>query len=332
MLPLTRRPRRLRRSAALRDSVAEVTLAPSQLIQPLFTVETSAMAGDVASLPGIRRETLEETLRTVERDVEQGLSSFLLFGVPEHKDRDGKNALRDDGITQRTIEAIKRRFGKALTLYVDVCLCPHLEHGHCGFTTDDGRVDNDASALQLARIGLSYARAGADFVAPSDMMDGRIYAMRDLLDDEGFTDTGILSYAAKYASAYYGAFRDAAGSAPAFGDRRTYQMDPRNAREALVEAHIDLDEGADMLMVKPALAYLDVVRALRDAVHVPVVAYNVSGEYAAVKALAEKGLADATTLALEHLYGMRRAGADLIITYHARELAQAGFPGFARAR
>lgn len=324
MLPLVHRSRRLRRSAALRDAVAEVRLSRRELIQPLFTVETGAMAGDIESLPGIARQTLDDTLRTIEQDLERGLASFLLFGVPEHKDLDGSNAARADGITQRTLRAVKERFGDAVVLNVDVCLCPHLEHGHCGFVTEKGVIDNDPSALQLARVAVSYAEAGADVVAPSDMMDGRIGAMREALDAGGFQDTAILSYAVKYASAYYGPFREAAGSAPAFGDRRTYQMDPRNVREGVVEALTDIDEGADLVMVKPALAYLDVIRAVREAVDVPVVAYNVSGEFAAVKALAEKGLADATTLALENLHAMKRAGANLIITYHARELALAG--------
>ena len=324
MLPLVRRPRRLRRTAALRDAVAEVRLARQELIQPLFTVETPSMAGEIEALPGIARQTLDDTLRTVEQDLERGLSSFLLFGVPAQKDLDGSNAAQADGITQRTLGALKKRFGDALVLNVDVCLCPHLEHGHCGFVTPKGTIDNDPSALQLAKVAVSYAEAGADVVAPSDMMDGRIGAMRDALDEAGFEETAILSYAVKYASAYYGPFREAAGSAPAFGDRRTYQMDPRNVREGILEAVADLDEGADMVMVKPALAYLDVIRAVREAVDVPVVAYNVSGEYAAVKALAEKGLADGVTLALENLHAMKRAGANLLITYHARELAIAG--------
>lgn len=324
MLPLVHRPRRLRRTAALRELVAETRLSRRELIQPLFTVETEAMSGPVGSLPGIARETLDQTLRTVEEDLERGIHSFLLFGVPEKKDRDGASASQPEGITQRTLAALKGRFGDSLVLMVDVCLCPHLEHGHCGVLDEKGKVLNDSSAEILAKVGLSYAQAGADVVAPSDMMDGRVGAIRSALDEGGFTDTSILAYSAKYASAYYGPFRDAASSAPAFGDRRAYQMDPRNGRESLTEVLLDLDEGADMVMVKPALAYLDVIHRLRQAVEVPVVAYNVSGEFAAVKALAEKGLGRSEDLALENLHAMRRAGADLVITYHARELATAG--------
>lgn len=321
-MDLLHRPRRRRRSAAIRELVAETRLGLGDLIQPLFTVESDSQAGAIASLPGVSRENLDQTLRSIEGDLERGLRNFLLFGVPLNKDEDGSLALQEEGITQRTISAIKKRFGDDLVLSVDVCLCPHLSHGHCGFVAESGEIENDSSARHLARIGLSYARAGADIVAPSDMMDGRIGAMRELLDAEGYADTAILSYAVKYASSYYGPFRDAADSTPAFGDRRTYQMDPRNRREALSEAILDLEEGADLLMVKPALAYLDVIRDLREAVDLPLVAYNVSGEFAAVKALAAQGLAEATSLALENLYAMRRAGADTIISYHARELAE----------
>jgi porphobilinogen synthase len=327
MLDLVHRPRRLRRTAALRDAVAETRLSRRALIQPLFTVESAAMAGPIGSLPGIARESLDDTLRTVEHDLEKGLQSFLLFGVPAGKDHAGTNALDPNGITQRTIAGLKQRFGEAIVLSVDVCLCPHLEHGHCGFVTPAGEVENDRSALRLAEVARSYAEAGADIVAPSDMMDGRIGAIRTALDEGGFSNTAILAYSVKYASNYYGPFREAAASAPAFGDRRAYQMDPRNGREALVEVMHDLDEGADMVMVKPALAYLDVIRRVRDAVDVPVVAYNVSGEYAAVKLLAEKGLAKELDLALENLHAMRRAGADLVITYHARDLVRAGAVG-----
>lgn len=327
MLPLVHRPRRLRRTGSIRQMAAETSLARRQLIQPLFTVEWPDMAGPVGSLPGIARETLDETLRTVEGDLERGITSFLLFGVPARKDLTGELAQAADGITQRTIAAIKKRFGDAVALAVDVCLCPHLEHGHCGMLTERGEVENDRSAVVLARVARSYAEAGADIVAPSDMMDGRIGAMRDELDEHGHSQTAIMAYSVKYASAYYGPFREAADSAPSFGDRRAYQMDPRNGREGVREALLDLEEGADFVMVKPALAYLDVIQRVREAVDVPVVAYNVSGEYAAVKALAEKGLANGIDLALENLYAMRRAGADLVITYHARELAQANAIG-----
>lgn len=324
MLPLTQRPRRLRRSAALRDLVAEARPNRRSLIQPLFTVETEAQAGGIASLPGIARQTLDETLRTVEGDLERGLRSFLLFGIPAHKDETGRLAADPEGITQRTIRALKSRFGDTLVLAVDLCLCPHLTHGHCGLVDGDGHIVNDESAEILAGVGRTYAEAGADLVSPSDMMDGRIGALRRALDGAGLETTGIMSYAVKYASAYYGPFREAANSAPSFGDRRTYQMDPRRGRDAPREALLDVAEGADLVMVKPALAYLDVIRAVREAVDVPVAAYNVSGEFAAVKALAEKGLASEVDLALENLAAMFRAGSDIVITYHARELARAG--------
>ncbi len=327
MIDLLHRPRRLRRTAALRDAVAETRLSRKALLQPLFTVETQAMAGAIDSLPGIARETLDQTLKTIEQDLEKGLASFLLFGVPEAKDLTGDNAVDPEGITQRTLAAVKKRFGESVVMFVDVCLCPHLEHGHCGFVTAGGEVENDRSAARLAEVARSYADAGADVVSPSDMMDGRVGAIREALDEAGHVNTAILAYSAKYASNYYGPFREAAHSSPAFGDRRSYQMDPRNGREALLEVMLDLEEGADLVMVKPALAYLDVIARVRDAVDVPVVAYNVSGEYAAVKALAEKGLANEIDLALENLHAMRRAGADLVITYHARELARAGAVG-----
>jgi porphobilinogen synthase len=323
MLDLTIRPRRLRRTAALRDLVAETRLSRRSFIQPLFTVESASAAGPLHSLPGISRDTVDGTLKTVEADLEKGLHTFLLFGIPSAKDRTGKLAQDPNGVVPRTISALKKKFGDALVIATDVCLCDNLEHGHCGLVSDSGEVINDESAEILARVARVYAEAGADIVAPSDMMDGRIGAMRSELDSHGLHQTSILSYAVKYASAYYGPFREAAESTPAFGDRRAYQMDPRNGHEALVEVAEDLQEGADMVMVKPALAYLDIIYRVRTAVNVPVVAYNVSGEFAAVKALAEKGLADATTLALENLHAIRRAGADLIITYHARELARA---------
>jgi len=323
-MQMTHRPRRLRRSAALRDLAAQTRLSARALMMPLFAVESPSAAGPLASMPGIGRETVDDTVRTVEADLERGIRSFLLFGIPAHKDLDGRDAVDPRGITQRTIAAIKKRAGDAAVLAVDVCLCDHLSHGHCGIVDGKGEVLNDVSAELLAKVARTYAEAGADIVAPSDMMDGRVGAIRRELDGAGLENTAILAYSVKYASAYYGPFREAAESAPAFGDRRSYQMDPRSPREALREVRLDLEEGADMVMVKPALAYLDIVRAVKDAVDVPVAAYNVSGEYAAVMALAEKGLADANTLALENLHAMRRAGADIVITYHARALVRAG--------
>jgi porphobilinogen synthase len=323
MLDLIRRPRRLRRTAALRELSAEVHLTRKALIQPFFTVENASMAGNIESLQGIARETLDTTIKTIEADMERGIRSFLLFGLPAEKDLTGLKAQDSRGIAQRTISTLKKRFGDSIVLSVDVCLCPHLEHGHCGLLTANGEVENDSSVAVLAQVARTYAEAGADIVAPSDMMDGRIGEMRAVLDDAGLSNTAIMAYSAKYASSYYGPFREAAHSSPTFGDRRAYQMDPRNGREGVAEALLDLDEGADMVMVKPALAYLDIIYRVKEQVDVPVVAYNVSGEYAAVKLLAEKGLAKETDLAMENLHAMRRAGADLIITYHARDLARA---------
>ncbi len=321
------RLRRLRSSAALREALAETRLHPSQLIQPHFVVDSRATRKPIGALPGIDRVGLDELLRDVERDLALGLASMLLFGViddPELKDPQGRRAADVDGLVPRAVRELRQRFGASLVIHTDVCLCAYTSHGHCGFV-ESGCVVNDASLAALAAMAVAHARAGADFVAPSDMMDGRVAVLRAALDEAECTATGILSYAAKFASGYYGPFREAASSAPQFGDRRTYQMDLRNGREALREIAADEAEGADLLMVKPALAYLDVLARARAATRLPLVAYNVSGEYAQVKAAAERGWIDEGAVVRENLLAFARAGADLVITYHAREALQKGW-------
>ncbi|MBL8843183.1 MAG: porphobilinogen synthase [Planctomycetes bacterium] len=321
------RLRRLRSSAPLREALAETRLHAAQLIQPHFVVESRDARTPIGALPGIDRVGLDALLRDVERDLALGIASVLLFGViddPALKDPHGRRAADPDGLVPRAVRELRRRFGAALVIHTDVCLCAYTSHGHCGFV-EEGRVLNDASLAALAAMALAHARAGADFVAPSDMLDGRIAALRAALDEAGCTTTGILSYAAKFASGYYGPFREAASSAPQFGDRRTYQMDLRNGREALRELAADEAEGADLLMVKPALAYLDVLARARAATRLPLVAYNVSGEYAQVKAAAERGWIDEGAVVRENLLAFARAGADLVITYHAREALQKGW-------
>jgi porphobilinogen synthase len=317
-----RRLRRRRRTAALRGLVREHALAPSQLIQPLFVVHGARVERPVGSMPGVFQLSVDEALdREIDRITALGLSSVLLFGIPAEKDAIGSENFAADGIVQQALRRIRART-PGLLLITDVCCCEYTSHGHCGVLQPDGCVDNDATLELLGRVAVSHAEAGADVIAPSGMMDGMVAAIRHALDGAGHGERAILSYAVKYASAYYGPFREAAESAPAFGDRRQYQMDPANVREALEEAALDEDEGADMLMVKPALAYLDVVRAVRERTELPLVAYNVSGEYAMVKAAAERGWIDERRVVLETLLGMRRAGADAIITYHAKDVAR----------
>jgi porphobilinogen synthase len=309
--PVTRL-RRLRRTSALRDLVRETTLGVDDLVQPLF-VAPEALANE--RLPALQRFTVDGLVRECEELVALGLKSVLLFGIPESKDEDGSGAWIDDGIVQQALRALRPRFPE-LILLTDVCLCEYTSHGHCGVVTADGEVDNDASLELLARTAVSHVEAGADAVCPSDMMDGRIAAVSAELPQ-----TPIVAYSAKYASSFYGPFRDAAGSAPAFGDRRSYQLDPGNVREALRECELDVAEGADVLLVKPALPYLDVVRAVRDRFDLPLAAYNVSGEYAMVKAAAAAGDLDEQAAAVESLTAIRRAGADIVITYWAKEFA-----------
>jgi porphobilinogen synthase len=313
------RPRRLRSSAALRELVAETTVLARQLVMPHFVLPAAKANEPIPSMPGISRTGVDDLLRAVESDHKLGIKSVLLFGTPPAgaKNATGSSASDPQGAVPRAVRALRSAFGGDLVIMTDVCLCAYTDHGHCGILLD-GAVDNDRSLVPLAAMALAHAEAGVDLVAPSDMMDGRVGALRSALDANGHTDTGILSYAVKYASAYYGPFRDAADSSPQHGDRRSYQMDSRNSAEAEREAKLDEAEGADMLMVKPALAYLDVIRRVRAVTALPLAAYNVSGEYSAVKAAAERGWLDEAAIVRENLQAMVRAGADIVITYHAR--------------
>lgn len=318
------RPRRLRRTPLLREAVAETHLVPAQLVQPHFVLPAAHARSPVESLPGIERTGIEPLVEAVGRDLELGLTSVLLFGLYEEKDALGSAARARDGLIPRAVEALRRAHGTGLTIMTDVCLCASTDHGHCG-VLHAGEVVNDATLPLLAEMAVAHARAGADVVAPSDMMDGRIGHLRDALDAAGCLDTALLSYSTKFASAFYGPFRDAAGSAPKSGDRRAYQLDPRNARAAVRESVLDEEEGADLLMVKPALAYLDLVAAIRARTTLPLAAYNVSGEYAMVKAAAQRGWVDEAAVVRELLLSLRRAGADLLISYHAREALAKGW-------
>jgi len=294
---------------------------------PHFVLRPPAAVEEITAMPGIRREGREVLLRTVESDLKLGIRAVLLFGVPgddEAKHPDGRSSYGENALVPQAVTALKKRFGSDLVVMTDVCLCAYTDHGHCG-VVEHGKVANDPSLEHIARMALAHASAGADVVAPSDMMDGRVLAIRELLDGKGFDATPIMSYSVKYASAYYGPFREAAHSAPQFGDRRSYQMDARNRREALLEAELDVEEGADILMVKPALAYLDVVRDLKEAFTQPVAVYNVSGEYSMVKAAAQRGWIDERAVTMENLHAFRRAGADIIITYHARQALVEGW-------
>ncbi len=316
----TTRLRRLRRSARIRGMVRETRLHPEDFVYPLFVVPGVGVKEEIPAMPGVHHWSVDRVGEEVSRAVELGVGAVILFGIPERKDDWASEAYNDAGTVQRAVAALKDRFPD-LVVMTDVCLCQYTSHGHCGLIRD-GVVDNDATLDLLAQTAVSHARAGADVVAPSDMMDGRVGAIRNALDENGFPHVAILSYAAKYASAYYGPFREAAHSAPAFGDRRTYQMDPGNAREALREVALDLEEGADLVMVKPALAYLDVIKRVRESFPVPVAAYNVSGEYSMIKAAAQRGWLDERQVTLETLLAIKRAGADLILTYHACEAAR----------
>ena len=320
------RPRRLRQTAALRDLVAETRLHASQLIMPHFVLPDDAAEEAIPSMPGIGRQGITPLLRTIESDLKLGIRTVLLFGVPAAgtKDAVGSPAYDPAGTVPRAVNALKRAFGQDLVVTTDVCLCAYTNHGHCGVLVD-GYVDNDQSLSPLTKMAVAHAAAGADLVGPSDMMDGRVAALRDGLDAAGHVRTGIMSYSVKYASSYYGPFRDAADSSPQHGDRRSYQMDLRNAGEGEREALLDAEEGADILMVKPALAYLDVISRVRAASTLPLAAYNVSGEYSMVKAAAANGWVDERLVVRENLLAMARAGADIIITYHAREALREGW-------
>jgi porphobilinogen synthase len=315
------RPRRLRRTAALRSLVRETDLAPRHLIAPLFVKEGVADPIPIPSMPGHAQHTLESLRKEAREIASKGVIAFVLFGIPDRKDAEGSEAWNPDGVAQRGLRALREELGDDHVLIADLCLDEYTDHGHCGVLAPDGSVDNDATLERYRRIGVAQAEAGADLVAPSGMMDGQVAAIRAAMDDAGFASTGILAYAAKFASAFYGPFRDAAECAPAFGDRTGYQMDPANGDEALREILADIDEGADMVMVKPALPYLDVIHRAKRETGFPLAAYNVSGEYAMVKAAGQNGWLDERKVTLEVLTAIRRAGADLILTYHAKEAA-----------
>jgi len=314
------RPRRLRANAAWRSMVAETTLTASDLVYPLFVVPGEGIANPVASMPGVAQLSIDRLVEEARRAHALGVPAVILFGIPEHKDPEGSSGYAEDGIVPRAVRALKQEL-PTLLVWADVCLCEYTSHGHCGLLTPEGAVDNDATLPLLARAAVAYAKAGADAVAPSDMMDGRVAAIRAALDAAGFAQTPIVAYAAKYASAYYGPFRDAAQSAPAFGDRRAYQMDPANADEALREVALDVEEGADIVMVKPAGPYLDIVRRVKETFRRPTAAYQVSGEYSLIKAAAANGWVDERRMVLESLIGIRRAGADMVLTYFAPDVA-----------
>ena len=316
----THRGRRLRRNEALRGLVRETRLSAAGLIYPMFVCPGQKVRQEVSSMPGVFQQSADQIVEEC-REVESlGIPGVILFGLPEKKDARGMSSVAADGVVQRAIEAIRKAKLKLLII-TDVCLCEYTDHGHCG-VIEDGEVANDATLDILAEQAVSHARAGADIVAPSDMMDGRVGVIREALDEHKFENISILAYAAKYSSGFYGPFREAAQSTPQFGDRRGYQMDPANAREALREVEMDLDEGADMVMVKPALPYLDIIRRVRDEFDVPVAAYNVSGEYSMVKAAVQKGWLDEQRVVTEILTGIQRAGAEIILTYHAKDAAR----------
>ena len=321
---LTRRPRRLRRTESIRALVRETVVRPEDLIYPLFVVPNTRPKTEIGSMPGVFQLRVREAVEEAARAFDSGIRAVLLFGLPEFKDAIGSASWDPSGPVQSAIEAIKRSVPQ-MTVIADVCMCEYTDHGHCGVIVDrkgTKDVDNDQTLELLVRQALSFAQAGADFVAPSDMMDGRVAAIREALDEKKMSEIGIMAYSAKFASGFYGPFREAAESSPQFGDRRTYQMDPANGREALNEIAIDVEEGADIVMVKPALAYLDIIRGARDNFPLPIAAYNVSGEYSMVKAAAERGWIDGPRVMSEILTSIKRAGADLIITYHAVEFAK----------
>ncbi len=314
------RPRRLRQNDTFRAMIRETRLSPDQMIYPLFVMPGKGKREEISSMPGVHRISVDQLVREAKECLDVGVRSVILFGLPEKKDPMGSGAHARDGIVQRAIRELKNS-APGLTVVTDVCLCEYTDHGHCGCLIGN-EVDNDATLELLALTALSHARAGADMVAPSDMMDGRVGEIRAMLDENNFHMVPIMSYAVKYASAFYGPFRDAADCAPQFGDRRSYQMDPANSREALREATLDVDEGADILMVKPAVAYLDIISRLHDEFDLPIAAYHVSGEYAMIKAAAEKGWIDGDRVMAETLLSIKRAGADIIITYFAKDMAR----------
>ncbi len=319
-MALTMRMRRLRRSEGLRRMVRETRLDPAQFIWPLFVRSGTGIRAPIGSMPGVAQTSVDELLRDAERAVQAQIGGILLFGIPDSKDATGSSAWDPHGPVAQAVRAVKREYPHLLVI-TDVCMCEYTDHGHCGLLTASGEVDNDATLELLAREAIAHAEAGADIVAPSDMMDGRIGHMRSALDAAGFEQMPIMSYAAKYASAFYGPFREAAESTPAFGDRRSYQMDPANGRESLREVRLDVTEGADILMVKPAGAYLDIIAAVKRDTDMPLAAYQVSGEYSMIKAAAERGWIDGERAMMESLLAITRAGADMVITYFALEAA-----------
>jgi porphobilinogen synthase len=315
------RLRRLRKTGVLRDMVRETELSAKHLVYPMFVELGTDKRTPIEAMPGVERLSISHAVEEAGEAHALGIPSVLLFGIPTEKDEQGSGAYDDEGVVQLTVRAIKEAHPE-LVVITDVCLCEYTSHGHCGVVRADGQVDNDMSLELLAKTAISQAAAGADIVAPSDMMDGRVGALRSQLDAEGYSETPIIAYSAKFASAFYGPFREAAESTPAFGDRRSYQMDPANSDEAVREALLDVEEGADVVMVKPALPYLDVIRRVKEATLLPVAAYNVSGEYAMIKAAAAAGYLDERSAVLEALTGIRRAGADIVITYHAKDVAK----------
>jgi porphobilinogen synthase len=316
---MVKRPRRLRRTPAIRRMVRETALSTDDLVYPVFVKHGKGEREPIPSMEGQYRLSVDELSKESAIVWSLGIPAVILFGLPRKKDELGSEAYARDGIVQQAVAAIKEKVPE-MTVLTDVCLCQYTDHGHCGVIRD-GQVDNDASLEILSRVALSHAQAGADFVAPSDMMDGRVRAIRSVLEREGYKETGILAYAVKYGSAFYGPFREAADSAPQFGDRASYQMDPANAREALKEALLDIEEGADIIMIKPALPYLDIIHEVRSRIHLPVAAFSVSGEFAMIKAAHQKGWIDGETVMMETLFSIKRAGAGLILTYFAKEAA-----------
>lgn len=319
-MDLKKRPRRLRKNKAIRDMVRETRISVSSLIYPVFVTEGENICEEISSVPGQYRWSIDRIDELLLSVINSGVKRILLFGIPDHKDETGSSAWNENGIIQKAIRHIKEKFPEIYVI-TDVCMCEYTSHGHCGILNGD-EVDNDKTLEVLAKTALSHVKAGADMVAPSDMMDGRVAKIRDVLDENGYTGIPIMSYSVKYASAFYGPFREAAGSAPAFGDRKGYQMDYHNIREAIREAELDIGEGADILMVKPGMAYLDVLKTIKDKFNLPVAVYSVSGEYAMIKAAAAAGYIDEASIVCESAVCMYRAGADILITYYARELAQ----------
>lgn len=315
------RPRRLRTTPAIRNMVAETRLNKDMFVYPYFVIHGTAQKKEIKAMPGIYHFSIDELIKDVKTIVSLGINKVLLFGVGEEKSEDGSSSYSKNSIIPQAVKALKQEFGDSLLVITDVCVCAYTDHGHCG-VLEDGYVQNDESLDILSAMALSHAEAGADMVAPSDMMDGRVEAIRETLDDNGFENTGIMSYSVKFASAYYGPFREAADSAPGKGDRKSYQMDYRNRREALKEADLDEVEGADILMVKPALAYLDIITEVREQTNLPLACYNVSGEYSMVKVAAQNGLVDEQSIVMENMYAFARSGADIIITYHAKDIVE----------